>query len=315
MTSMTFGVFGENPEKRGLIASAIGKKDTVEDITLYQTVFSGKIISVIEPTKYPEKVQVAVYAAYLSDYCILQADALTPSLGELIVILDALQKKEGCIITDFDLKPLIKGTSLENYPIFPTFEQAKEHILAYAPQNRNTETIFASVDHSFEVKGVGSILLGFLHSGKIKIHDKLQTFPSGKELEVRSIQMHDADVKETNAGDRFGLAIKLLTSKDVERGDFLASQNHQIKTGKELSVQISLSKFLKEPLKQDEQIHALHFFQNAPCRWNGQEAKANSQSNGKLAMEKPFSVNSNFPVLLARLDAKGLRVIGTAKLQ
>lgn len=61
-------------------------------------------------------------------------------------------------------------------------------------------------------------------------------------------------------------------------------------------------------------MHALHFLENAPCRWEGGEAAGGKSVNGKLVFEKPFCANPNFPILLCRLDAKGLRVIGKAHL-
>jgi selenocysteine-specific translation elongation factor len=314
MVSITIGVFGENLEARSQIAAALAKKSTPEDITIYQTVFSGKILSVVEPTKYPERVASMIYCAYLSDYCIIDAQALSAPLGEIIVTLDLLGKKNGCIITNLDLKPLIKGTNLENYAIFSTFDEAKDQILAFSPEVESSAGSFASIDHSFEVKGVGSILLGFMHSGKISIHDKLKVYPSGKELEVRSIQMHDQDVKETNTGDRFGLAIKLLMSKDVERGDYVAGGGLEIKVSKDPDVKFSSSKFLKDPLKNGEQIHAFQFLADGPCKWNGADVTSGKTESGKLMFDKNYAINPKYPALIVRLDAKGLRVIGKASL-
>lgn len=312
MASITIGIFGEGMEKRQQIASALAKKGSAEDITQYQTVYSGKIITVIEPTRYPEKADVLAYAAFLSDYCIVVGEALTPFLGEIIVTLDLLGKEKGCIISNLDLGALIKGTALEKYDIFSSFDGAKEAIMASERQQGSANGVFASVDHSFEVKGVGSILLGFLHEGRIVVHDKLKVHPSGKELEVRSIQMHDEDVKESNAGDRFGLAIKLLASKDVERGDFLTKGDGGILTGKEIEVKLQMSKFAREPLKPNEQVHAIHFLTDAPCRWQGDEIKGGGEGKGKLVFEKPFSIQPNYPMLIVRLDAKGLRIVGKA---
>ncbi|HLC47667.1 MAG TPA: EF-Tu/IF-2/RF-3 family GTPase [Candidatus Norongarragalinales archaeon] len=321
MGSITIGVFGDKPEGRQQVASSLAKKGGAEDITQYQTVYSGKIITVIEPTRYPEKADVLAYAAFLSDYCIVIAESLTPALGEIIVTLDLLGKEKGCIITNIELDNLLKGTTLEKYDKFDSFEAAREKIMGAergGPADlgggpASAAEIFASVDHSFEVKGVGSIILGFLHSGKILVHDKLTVHPSGKELEVRSIQMHDQDVKEAGAGDRFGLAIRLLASKDVERGDLL-TKSMKINTGKEHQVNASLSKFAREPLRPNEQVHAVHFLEDAPCRWQGDELIGGNRGSGKLVFEKPFSIHPGFPVLIVRLDAKGLRIIGKASI-
>ncbi len=314
MPSVTIGVFGSHGESRMKIAAALAKKGTVEDFSQYQTKYMGKIVTVLEPTSFPEKISPMVFCAYLSDYCILIADELNARLGEIIVALDLLGKEKGCIIASVEVENLIKNTVLEKYGIFNSFEEAKEKILGFTSEREKGEGVFASVDHSFEVKGVGSILLGFLHSGTISQHDRLRVLPNGKELEVRSIQMHDEDVKSTNAGDRFGLAIKLLTSKDVERGDFLIKNGPEMATSKEIEVHLKMSKFSKESLKKSEQIHAIHFLADAPCKWVGEEVSSGGREKGKLIFDKSFSMHKGFPLILVRLNERGLRVIGKATL-
>ncbi len=312
MLGITIGIFGEDAQERKAIAEALAKKSTPEDITLYQTVYSGKIVTAIDPTRFPEKIDPIIFTAYLCDYCIIQASSLSPRLGEMIVTLDLLGKNQGCIISNLDLKPLVKGTSLENFECFGSFLEAREKILSFEANRDPSKPVFGSIDHSFEVKGVGSILLGFLHAGKIQVHDRLRVHPSGKEMEIRSIQIHDEDVPKATAGDRFGLSIKLLASRDVGRGNIISGLQNNLLTENAPEFSVELSGFSKIPLKDGEQVHAFHFLEDAPCRWAGGEIAGGKTGRGKLIFDKPFSFNPLHPIILARLDSKGLRPIGRA---
>ena len=76
------------------------------------------------------------------------------------------------------------------------------------------------VDHSFSVKGVGEVILGFVKKGVVRKYDKLTLLPANKEVIVRSIQMQDEDYDEAEAGSRVGLAIKGVTVEEIKRGSF-----------------------------------------------------------------------------------------------
>ena len=60
------------------------------------------------------------------------------------------------------------------------------------------------IDHCFDVKGVGTVALGKVISGKVSQYDKLFHLPSKTEILVKSIQMHDDDVKESVSPARVG---------------------------------------------------------------------------------------------------------------
>ena len=64
------------------------------------------------------------------------------------------------------------------------------------------------IDHTFDVKGVGTVALGKVLSGMITQYDKIQHYPSEIEAMIKSIQMHDDDVKESISPARVGLSLK-----------------------------------------------------------------------------------------------------------
>lgn len=172
--SINVCVLGQAP-RREAFCKALGKKGSSDDFTLYNTNYQGKLLNVIEPTRYPEKIVALANALFLSDFVVFFVDEVNAEAGEQIVLLD-LMKKKGCFVTEQNLAPFIKGTHLESWPMLSQ-EEAREFILGkFSPPPREGDAI-VFIDHSFEVKGVGSVLLGVVHQGAIKVHDALLCFP------------------------------------------------------------------------------------------------------------------------------------------
>ena len=91
------------------------------------------------------------------------------------------------------------------------------------PNSREGEYIIP-IDHAFNIKGVGTVLvLGVIKQGAVKAFDRLKILPSGKDILVKSIQMHDDPVTECKSPARVGLAIKGIDADHISRGDVLCS--------------------------------------------------------------------------------------------
>ncbi|MCI4361477.1 MAG: hypothetical protein L3J91_07200, partial [Thermoplasmata archaeon] len=65
-------------------------------------------------------------------------------------------------------------------------------------------TVQVPIDHAFPVKGVGAVALGVVRRGSLTAHEKLRLFPTPKLVEIRSIQVHDVDVRAARTGERVG---------------------------------------------------------------------------------------------------------------
>ena len=75
----------------------------------------------------------------------------------------------------------------------------------------------------FYVKGVGTVVLGVIKQGAVKTFDHLKILPSGKDILIRSIQIHDDPVTECKSPARVGLAMKGVDANDISMGDVLCS--------------------------------------------------------------------------------------------
>jgi selenocysteine-specific elongation factor len=77
------------------------------------------------------------------------------------------------------------------------------------------------VDRSFTLKGFGTIVTGTLWSGSIGAGDELRHEPRGRDVRVRSVQVHDREVERAEAGQRVAVGLPGVERSSVRRGDAL----------------------------------------------------------------------------------------------
>jgi selenocysteine-specific elongation factor len=77
------------------------------------------------------------------------------------------------------------------------------------------------VDRSFSVAGFGTVVTGTLWSGSLGAGDQLRLEPSGRDIRVRSVQVHDRDVERAESGQRVAVSLPGVERRDVRRGEAL----------------------------------------------------------------------------------------------
>lgn len=304
----------------GDMAKELGKKGTSTDITFYNLKKGDTTLTVIEPSRYPEKLSSLYYTVSLADLAVLVIDAITARLGETILMLEAAGLKEGILILrnyidQAQIAPLIKGTVLEQYTVLPDDPVGlRERLIVRASERqpaRTGETGIVPVDHHFNVKGIGTVVLGCVRGGTIHRHDQLTVHPLGKQVQVRSIQMHDDDAEAASAGDRVGLALKGVESDDLDRG-YVLSGEPGIVSSKEVTGTAGIIPYWPEPLKEQMVLYAGHWMQFLPCRVLGVTDNGDFRKPElKLAFEREFIYLPGSTVILHYLESEKLRIVGT----
>ena len=301
MESVNFVVLGDQS-----IASDFGKKGTSSDLTLYDRKESEKIYTWVIPNGFPEKIQPLFQAIALAEYVIFHVSALDKFTGEQILALDTLGKKEGILSHSYDvdesrLDLMIKGTVIEGYKKVEQ-DKIKEELTNFSTAKKDGSTSIV-IDHSFDVKGVGTVALGKVISGKITQYDKILHYPSEIEAMVKSIQMHDDDVKESIFPGRVGLSLKNIKHDEITRGDIL-SNDTTIKTVTEIIIDFKQNQFFKETLSENQmclvniglQIKAAKFASISPL---------------KLIFEKPVIIIPGDVCVLLKPESNSIRIIGS----
>jgi selenocysteine-specific elongation factor len=79
------------------------------------------------------------------------------------------------------------------------------------------------VDRVFSLRGIGTVVTGTLWSGWIAEGDQLRLEPEGREVRVRSVQVHDTSVARAEAGQRVAVNLPGIERRDVRRGHALVA--------------------------------------------------------------------------------------------
>ena len=189
MSNITVAVLAPNG-----FSDALGKKGTTSDITFYNLKRGESTVTFIEPTRYPEKLSSLFYTISLADRVILVVDEITATFGETVLMLQCAGKAHGYIIfrnylSPDQIAPLIKGTVLEHYETIENdpvglrekLLDAAAKMTAHqkAKEGGNGGTL--PIDHHFNVKGVGVVVLGCVTHGVIKKHDSLKGTPDRED--------------------------------------------------------------------------------------------------------------------------------------
>lgn len=305
VNSVNFVVLGDQS-----IAAQFGKKGTTTDVTMYDKKELGAIRTYTTPNGFPEKIQPLLQTINLAEYVVFYVNKLDKFVGEQIIALDMLKKKHGIISHTYDvdenmLNTMIKNTVLENY-IKTEPDKIKEEMDKFAQISKEGNARIV-IDHCFDVKGVGTVILGKVEQGKIKQYDTLKLLPVGIDVMIKSIQMHDDPVNEAMSPGRVGLAVKGVTPDQVNRGDIMCMPSSE-----HVSTEIELD-FVKSPFYKGD------IAQNQMCLVNiGLQIKAAkfaSISPLKLTLDKPIVYNKGDICVILKPESQTIRLLGSGQIK
>ncbi len=304
MQSINFVVLGEQT-----IANDFGKKGTSTDVTLFDKKESDVIRTWVTPNGFPDKIQPLFQAINLAEYVIFYVASLDKFTGEQIIALDLLKKTEGIISHTYEvdenrLSSMIKGTVLERYKRVNSSDIKQE--INKIPTQLKDGKVKIVIDHCFDVKGVGTVVLGKVLQGKVKQYDNLKLLPYGSDVMIKSIQMHDDPVQEAVSPARVGLSVKGVKVDEVNRGDYLcedASQNVQT----EIQLDFTQNPFYKNTISKNQMCLASIGMQI-------KAAKFKSINPVILEFEKPIVCDKNEICVILKPESSTVRILGSGKI-
>lgn len=306
---------------------SLGKKSTSTDITLYDLKKDEDIVTFIEPTRYPERLAPLFFATSISKRAIMVVDEINSNFGECAMMLQCSGITAGYIIlrnylAREKIEPLIKGTVLERFEFVednPTV--LRERLLGEVVKRKSAATTDGAVssgtvpiDHAFNVKGVGTVVLGVVINGDVEKHEVMKVLPGNKTAQIRSIQKHDDEFDSAIEGDRVGLALKNVEAEDLERGTVLTTDT-TIKSSTSLKARASLVRYWPTPIKSGMVLHIGHWMQFVPVKVESVSDEGDWRKPMlTLAFEKELIHFPGDKAVLTYLDGGKLRVAGTVEL-
>jgi selenocysteine-specific translation elongation factor len=299
------------------IAGELGKKGTTTDLSIYDRKTQDAIYTWTTPITFPDKIQSLMQAVNIAEYAILNVTKIDKYLGEQVLALDAINMSEGFILHSYgvdesELKKLIKKTAISNYRFLDNIDKLKQEITSLQPKSVEREDCIIQIDHSFNVKGVGTVALGVIKQGAVKPFDRLKIVPSEKDVLVKSIQMHDDPVSESKSPARVGLAVKGVDADDISRGDVLCSLDS---TTIKLATSAVPAGFMKSPYYKGNLSENQTYIISVGLQIKPVKIKHTDTNIIEVIPEKSLIFLSGQPYALLKPDNIGTRIIGKGVFQ
>ncbi|MEM0324509.1 MAG: translation elongation factor EF-1 subunit alpha [Candidatus Aenigmatarchaeota archaeon] len=154
------------------------------------------------------------------------------------------------------LKPL--GYPVDKIPVVPVSAQYGENItkksdkmpwykgpclvealdMLQVPPRPVDKPLRIPIQDVFSITGVGTVPVGRVESGRLKVGDTVIFEPSGVKGEVKSIEMHHQPMQEALPGDNIGFNVRGVAKTDIRRGDVAGHPSNPPTVAKEFIAQV-----------------------------------------------------------------------------
>lgn len=133
-----------------------------------------------------------------------------------------------------DIRALLGGTTLETAPIVPVsahtgvgIETLRDRLAgAFQEIRQRGSSGFTRLplDRVFTKAGHGTVITGTIIGGEVRKGDRLRLLPTGEEVRVRAVQVHNRTVEQAVAGDRCALNLAGVEKASLARGMMLVDR-------------------------------------------------------------------------------------------
>ena len=211
-------------------------------------------------------------------------DGVMPQTREHLAVLSLLGLARGAVIVTKgdqvtplrraavrgEIAALLEGSSLVDAPVLevsaPTGEglaALRELLFTAAAEqadglrgNREGEAFRLAIDRSFSLDGVGTVVTGTIHAGRVQVGDELLLTPNphGQRLRVRSLHAQNHVVAVAQAGQRCAVGLVGIGKEEVARGQWLVAPAVALATER-LDVRLRLWPAEARALRSGASVH------------------------------------------------------------
>ena len=334
MTVLNIAMFGSDE-----LAKSIAKATDQRDVHTYvhKEYHDGvaKIISIIRPARFPERLRPLLNAISAGRVGIIEVNSVDATLGEVLVAFASSSIRLGLVVinppsgewVDEEIvKKMLAQAGLSKWKFVPNggveirnelyqlMEEVEQELVDSAASQ-----LVVSIDQHFNVKGIGLVAIGYVQSGSINVHDELHILPAKASGNTKSLQVMDDDVKQAISGDRVGIAIRGAKDDSLNNGSIIvkpAVDDKKTNTHIPLSViehkfselSIKQSPFQKRILAEGDVIHI-----SVDLQFTVGRVKSVNNTMVQVEWESPVYIRRENPdsAIIAQLDSKP-RIIGSA---
>jgi elongation factor 1-alpha len=118
----------------------------------------------------------------------------------------------------------------------PTLLDALDMLVV--PEKPTNKPLRLPIQDVFSISGFGTVPVGRVETGILKVGEQVVIMPSGVKTEVKSIEMHHQQLQQAQPGDNIGFNIKNVDRKDIKRGDVIGPSSNPPTVVTEFTAQI-----------------------------------------------------------------------------
>ncbi|VVB57844.1 Elongation factor 1-alpha [Candidatus Anstonella stagnisolia] len=159
--------------------------------------------------------------------------------------MTTLLKNIGYKVEDIPFVPYsgFAGTNIKNKPTAempwysgPTLLECFDKFTV--PAKPLDKPLRLPIQDVFTITGHGTVPVGRVETGVMKINDSVIFMPSGAKGEVKKIEMHHQELQQAIPGDNVGFNVKNVDKKDVKRGEVVGPVSNPPKVAADFTAQI-----------------------------------------------------------------------------
>ncbi len=118
----------------------------------------------------------------------------------------------------------------------PTLLEALD--LLVLPKKPVDKPLRLPVQDAYSISGFGTVPVGRVETGTMKVGENVIIMPAGVKAEVKSIEMHHQQLQQAEPGDNVGFNVKGIEKKDVKKGDVVGPVSNPPTVCSEFTAQI-----------------------------------------------------------------------------
>ncbi len=112
---------------------------------------------------------------------------------------------------------VLNRTDVTSWYNGPTIFEALDSLKP--PEKLTDKPLRIPIQDVYSISGVGTVPVGRVESGVLKVGDKIIFNPAGVSGEVKSIEMHHEAIPQAEPGDNIGFNVRGVSKNDIRRGD------------------------------------------------------------------------------------------------
>ena len=166
------------------------------------------------------------------------------------------------------------------------------------------------VQDVYTITGIGTVPVGRVETGIMKVNDTIVFEPSGVKGEVKTIEMHHEQVQQAQPGDNIGFSVRGVDKGAIKRGDVAGHPNNPPTVAKEFTAQIIVLQHPNVITKGYTPVFHIHTSQIA-CKITEIQKKLDPKT-GAVLQENPDFIKAGDAAIIKCVPSKPI-VIESSK--